>query len=1500
MRRQFVIFLLLIWACTVGSVLAQSSYNVPESGSQTVSTCDAWIYDNGGENGDYSNYNEGYLVIYPGSGGGLVSVTSGTYSIETSYDYVEIYSGVGTNGLLLETLTGQNGVLGHAVTSRDASGALTIRFHSDGSIVKSGFALQVQCINPAVMSSATLSGCSFYWTDPGGTGNYANNENVIQTICSDNGEFLTVDFTQFSLSNGDYLYVYDGNSISATLIGTYTGTTLPGLIVSSGSCLTFRFTSNNTGVSSGWTAIVLCSSCSSGGNPASTNPGSPCAFDNIHPFCTDQGQYVYNSGSTGSASDFFGTGSVGCLSSTPAPAWYYMRIEQPGDITIHITQQNTYGGGLDVDFACWGPFSATSTNNFVDNLCCGLYQPNIEYHGSNTYVSGYPFGNLVDCSFDAASTEDCHIHNAQTGQFYLLLITNYSQSPGVIYFNSTAGSTATTDCSIMAEVSNDGPYCVGDTIHLYCNNPQSGATYQWTGPNGWSSTQADPVIYPATAAMNGYTYSLVKTMNGTSSSPASTTLEVIEVNTSVTVNPSNATICRGSSATLTASNVNGYQNTYSWSPGGQSNRTITVAPNTTTTYTVTQTVNGCEGTASVTVTVHQPQHQSYTVNQCASSYRWSVNNQTYTHSGTFTYAHTDAYGCTQVDTLHLTLGNTQERHIYASVCLGTPYNQNGFNITSAETGVAGVIERTHSGTGANGCDSTTVLHLTVNDTVMRHIYASVCLGTPYNQDGFNITSVETGVPGVIERTNSATGANGCDSTVVLHLTVYPSMHTDTNVVAYDQFVWNGSVYEEGGVYTYAHFDVNGCEQVDTLHLTLYYSSHTHLFDTACLSYFWYGRTYSASGEYDYLLQDIHGADSLLTLHLSILDNDTTEFDKQVCFFYSWEGSTYYEEGDYTKTLTNSRGCDSIVTLHLSIQDTIYTDFDMEACNFFMWNNVKLTTSGLYDHVYNVAEGCDSMVTLNLTIYYDTTVVVYQTACESYTWNDSVYTQSGSYERHFSTVHGCDSAVTLVLTINHHTSSSLDSTICDTDFPFEWNGVLFTAQGVQHTTLVNAAGCDSLITMKLSVNPTTFAVLSDTIIENDLPYDTLGMHFTDAGVLSDTIVNVKGCDSIVTMHLTVLPNVQIDVDSTVCENQLPVRWNEVVFTQAGVQSTTMTASNRVDSVVVMHLIVNPNTYSEVYDTVIQNNLPHTFLGRTFSDSVSDARIVIPNAQGCDSVITYSLFVWRNVEATADTLVCEADLPLVWNGVVFVEEGDSSVTLTGAHGVDSLLMMRVRVSPSGYAELHEEVCMNDFPYRYVNGEIDTTIVSVSAPLSTFRFQLRTLAGCDSIVTLDLDVTDTVLNIVSTDDFCTNMHTTLTVVSDLTDYVWSTGETTASIEVYEPGYYWVTASQGDCEGRAFLRVDACKMEVRLPNAITPGKMDGLNDCFRLPEACLEHIETFEITVFNRWGEVVFHSKDKNFKWYGDYKGEVYREDVYSYTIKYIDTDGIMFRMKGAITVL
>ena len=261
---------------------------------------------------------------------------------------------------------------------------------------------------------------------------------------------------------------------------------------------------------------------------------SHCAT--AYPFCTDNGMYEFPAGVDAGSGE--SGPSYDCLYSTPNPAWYYLRIDQPGDIDIYMYSTPSE----DIDFCCWGPFEDPYTP-------C----PN-----------GLTSNKVVSCSYSTSWNENCLIPaSAQTGEYYILIITNYSNDPCNINFSKVDGS-GTTDCGILPPlVANDGPYCEGQTIHLTANG-QPGATYSWAGPNHFSSSEQNPVIPNCNPSMSG-TYTCTIVLNGQSNN-ATTEVEVFQQATPAFTA---TTVCQGEATQFDG--IAGEGVVYNWEFGdGQS------------------------------------------------------------------------------------------------------------------------------------------------------------------------------------------------------------------------------------------------------------------------------------------------------------------------------------------------------------------------------------------------------------------------------------------------------------------------------------------------------------------------------------------------------------------------------------------------------------------------------------------------------------------------------------------------------------------------------------------------------------------------------------------------------------------------------------------------------------------------------------------------------------------------------------------------------------------
>ena len=313
------------------------------------------------------------------------------------------------------------------------------------------------------------------------------------------------------------------------------------------------------------TAFPFCTDNGAYNFPAGVNSGSPCG-STYNASCDDPYKC---SGTPGQ--------STNCLSTAPNPAFYYMRIDEPGNLNIYMYSTPQ----VDIDFDCWGPFH--DINTACDLLSCS---------------------NIVDCSYSTAATENCHINNAEHGQYYILLITNYSNDPCNINFENIG--TGTTDCGILPPlVENDGPYCEGQTIHLTARG-QPGTTFSWVGPNGFTSTEQNPIIPNCTLDMAGE-YICTITLGNQSSN----NVTIVEIYQQATPSFTATTVCQGEATDFAGTASGSNVAIYEWDFGDDgtgSGQNVSHTYAAAGTYEVTLTVaaedGSCPGEITQTVTVN--------------------------------------------------------------------------------------------------------------------------------------------------------------------------------------------------------------------------------------------------------------------------------------------------------------------------------------------------------------------------------------------------------------------------------------------------------------------------------------------------------------------------------------------------------------------------------------------------------------------------------------------------------------------------------------------------------------------------------------------------------------------------------------------------------------------------------------------------------------------------------------------------------------------------------
>ena len=436
-----------------------------------------------------------------------------------------------------------------------------------------------------------------------------------------------------------------------------------------------------------------------------------------------------------------------------------------------------------------------------------------------------------------------------------------------------------------------------------------------------------------------------------------------------------------------------------------------------------------------------------------------------------------------------------------------------------------------------------------------------------------------------------------------------------------------------------------------------------------MPYSWNNQSINAGGTYTAVLQNIDGCDSTVTLHLTVNPNVGSTQNITICqdaLPYSWNSQSLSTGGTYTALLQNTTGCDSTVTLHLTVNPNVTSTQNITVCQNalpYSWNNQSLSAAGTYTALLQNVNGCDSTVTLHLTVNPNVTSTQNITICQNalpYSWNNQSLTAPGTYTALLKNVNGCDSTVTLHLTINPNVTSTQNITICPNALPYIWNSQSLTAAGVYAAVLKNNTGCDSTVTLQLAVNPNLTSTQNFTVCQNALPYSWNNQSINAGGTYTAVLQNINGCDSAVTLHLTVNPNVTSTQDITICQNALPYNWNSQSLTAAGTYTAVLRNSNGCDSTVTLHLTVNPNVTSTQNITICQNALPYIWNSQSLT-AAGTYTAVLRNSNGCDSTVTLHLTVNPNVTSTQDITICQNALPYSWNSQSLTAAGTYTAVL-----------------------------------------------------------------------------------------------------------------------------------------------------------------------------------------------------------------------------------------------
>ena len=245
--------------------------------------------------------------------------------------------------------------------------------------------------------------------------------------------------------------------------------------------------------------------------------------------------------------------------------------------------------------------------------------------------------------------------------------------------------------------------------------------------------------------------------------------------------------------------------------------------------------------------------------------------------------------------------------------------------------------------------------------------------------------------------------------------------------------------------------------------------------------------------------------------------------------YNFFGNNLSTPGVYDHTIETQFGCDSTIHLHLSNWDIYETPITRHFCqgesyDFF---GTSLSSSGTYYHTLESIHGCDSVIKLHLIQDPIYQTELWESTCQGgqgYYYNgDYLQPSSYPYTYHYETVASCDSVVILHIAESEYNSKTYNVSLCATEYTWSSNGRTYYESGTYYDTLSFPNSCDSTLVLNLVLRPSfdndVFGTGCDTYRWNDDNYN-VDMTFDHSTVYTHHYTNTYGCESEVTLHLTI--------------------------------------------------------------------------------------------------------------------------------------------------------------------------------------------------------------------------------------------------------------------------------------------------------------------------------------------------------------------------------------------
>lgn len=777
---------------------------------------------------------------------------------------------------------------------------------------------------------------------------------------------------------------------------------------------------------------------------------------------------------------------------------------------------------------------------------------------------------------------------------------------------------------------------------------------------------------------------------------------------------------------------------------------------------------------------------------CPNALPYAFRQNFYSQPGDYWLSSSTQAGCDSAITLlRLKLFEAQRDTVDLSICYGqTSVFYDGIDFT-----VAGVYDVTR-GVDTNNCPIVRTYVVKQYPQMVDTVHTEICPNAlPYVFKGNIITA--SGVYNITQ-----TEPSGCTSLTVLDLIVRPDTNLfDTVDVAVCQaelpYVFDGVNYNTSGSYIINKQNRFGCDSLrivlnlfvvkplmDTVSVTLCSESFPYIYDSL--------HVYNAPGVY-FVNKDSNNTCGHFTMLIinslpSLYDtvNICTPFSS-----YTFGDTTFTASTLFTYSQTNASGCLDYHTFRLELNTLPVNDtVDVTVCELqlpYVYEGVPYIGAGSYPVTLKNQHGCDSVKRL-LRLAVTHNIHVWDTVALTrnkipYLYHGTAYTESGTYFNIAPAVSEteCDTFYTLVLTVDPIYRSNIDTAVCS-NTTLTYLDKQITAAG-EYTFTYHMDGYDSVITLNVTHYPsyivdTAYAEVSDF----DLPYIFLDSAYYTSGYHSQTFVTENGCDSVVSLYLTIHPAVvnSDTVDRSVCTNELPVIYGDSVLNEAGLYRIRMHTAYAYDSVFFVRLAVKESP------TLLLAENAYLCTGGEVTLSAQS---------------TGGVYLWSNGATESSTTVTMSGQYSLTVSNAFDCHASGTVTVTDVTNPPADILGNDRICMGGSVLFQ---AIGGATFLWDDGTTNNLRTVSPESTTTYTVTVFNTYGCSTTTSKTLVVNPLpTVTLTGNAHICEGESTTFYVSGGMA-YYWNTGAHASQITVSNAGSYSVTVTDANqCTNRATVQL-------------------------------------------------------------------------------------------------